>query len=531
MKTQLDNTREQQNATATKVLKEPSTGGTATIADNRPSTIYQRKLRETMANGLRSQEHAPLRATMNARPTRNVLPIQRKTSKGSSRFQQIAMAMGDQHGVDTSGLVATHNSSFPATLNAEATIQGNRIHFAPGRDTDYNMRHEVAHAIDNTLHGTPGGDQVVNGQKVDTTREKVVDRMAKEPITQRKGKASIKDAAGLEKGADMMGRRVQDTRFTTQGKTKQDKQYNGSGIYQLVYDEDSDNAKLKQIFRLIKSGPMPGDQVVNDTIYEIFGVEDNSVYEVLPNQEALVQDEIFNPQDWKDGIDAEKEEDSYRDEYKTKLDRIYADVEEKEEPSEADKDFVKSLSFKHGDYFHIKNPRPRMGARATERMILNINSQAKAAALLEHIADLWRRKRTRFKREDLWVKQVISAKFYAMGAQKKAATTKIKYDKVVIYYNAMYRDMIKAGVEAKVPEDDRNENISAFYDKLGKGMGVGEEKKDALGDSLTTRNTNALINWIKEQGWDTVQGMEEQEFIDEARTAILNKKIEEDKSE
>lgn len=190
MQTQLDNTREQQNATAPRILKESSTGGTATITDNRPTTVYQRKLQETMSNSPRIQAYAPLRETMRAYATSKALPVQRKAPKGSSRFQQIATAMGEQHGVDTSGLVATHNSSFPAQLNAEATIQGNKIHFAPGKDTDYTIRHEVAHAIDNTLHGTPGGDQVVNGQKVDTTREKVVDRMAKVPVNAIQDQAS-----------------------------------------------------------------------------------------------------------------------------------------------------------------------------------------------------------------------------------------------------------------------------------------------------------------------------------------------------
>ena len=112
-------------------------------------------------------------------------PIQRKNSKltektpeGSARFQEIATTMGEQHGVDTSSLKATHNSSFPDTVNAEATIQGNKIDFAPGKDTEHTMKHEVAHFIDNTKHGTPKGDKIVNGQKVDTTREQVVDRMA-----------------------------------------------------------------------------------------------------------------------------------------------------------------------------------------------------------------------------------------------------------------------------------------------------------------------------------------------------------------
>lgn len=115
-------------------------------------------------------------------------PVQRQGSKvnkssnntpqGSSKFQEIATTMGQQHGVDTSPLKAKHNSPFPETLNAEATIQANKIDFAPGKDSEHNMRHEVAHYIDNTKYGTPQGDKIVNGYKVDTTRENRVDNMA-----------------------------------------------------------------------------------------------------------------------------------------------------------------------------------------------------------------------------------------------------------------------------------------------------------------------------------------------------------------
>ncbi|WP_299218733.1 hypothetical protein [uncultured Aquimarina sp.] len=156
MKTQTDKTQERQKETIQRVRQEHSTGGEATIADNRPAIAVQRKLISVMGGSEN--------------------PIQKKP-KGSSQFQQIAATMGQQYGVDTSSLKATHNSSFPSKLQAEATIQGKNIHFAPGMDTEYNIRHEVAHAIDNTINGTPKGDMVVNGQNVDTTRERVVDRM------------------------------------------------------------------------------------------------------------------------------------------------------------------------------------------------------------------------------------------------------------------------------------------------------------------------------------------------------------------
>ncbi|HAS41238.1 MAG TPA: hypothetical protein DCS93_12205 [Microscillaceae bacterium] len=117
-------------------------------------------------------------------------PVQRSTAgrpQGSAKFQEIATTMGQQHGVDTTQLKATHNSPFPDTVNAEATIQGNKIDFAPGKDTEANIKHEVAHAIDNAKNGTPKGDKTVNGQNVDTTREQVVDNMAAQPLQLKQG--------------------------------------------------------------------------------------------------------------------------------------------------------------------------------------------------------------------------------------------------------------------------------------------------------------------------------------------------------
>ncbi|HAS47015.1 MAG TPA: hypothetical protein DCS93_41410 [Microscillaceae bacterium] len=113
-------------------------------------------------------------------------PLQRQTKdgqpQGSAKFKEIATTMGEQHGVDTSSLKATHNSTFPNSVHAEATIQGSKIDFAPGKDTEFNMKHEVAHYIDNAKNGTPKGDKMVNGQAVDTTREQTVDKMAEQPL-------------------------------------------------------------------------------------------------------------------------------------------------------------------------------------------------------------------------------------------------------------------------------------------------------------------------------------------------------------
>lgn len=112
------------------------------------------------------------------------LPRQPSTgAQGSAAFRAIASAMGEQHGVDTSTLRATHNSPFPATVDAEATLQGNKVHFAPGKDSEPNIKHEVGHHIINTLRGTPPrADGRVNGQAVNTSDEAGAERLMRQPL-------------------------------------------------------------------------------------------------------------------------------------------------------------------------------------------------------------------------------------------------------------------------------------------------------------------------------------------------------------
>lgn len=111
-------------------------------------------------------------------------PVQRKTQQasGNSKFVELAQTMGQQHGVDTSPLKATHNSGFPSKVNADATIQGDKIDFAPGKDNEHTMKHEIGHYIDNTLNGTPKGDMAIGGQSIDTTREAAADKIADTPL-------------------------------------------------------------------------------------------------------------------------------------------------------------------------------------------------------------------------------------------------------------------------------------------------------------------------------------------------------------
>lgn len=122
-------------------------------------------------------------------------PVQR-SSTPVSKTQEIAHTMGQQYGVDTSGLNIKENSSFPSKVNAEATIQGNKIDFAPGKNTESNVKHEVGHYIINTQRGTPPkADKTVNGQAVNTTDEAAADRIAAAPLQR---KCSSCEAGGMQ---------------------------------------------------------------------------------------------------------------------------------------------------------------------------------------------------------------------------------------------------------------------------------------------------------------------------------------------
>ncbi|WP_299465105.1 hypothetical protein [uncultured Microscilla sp.] len=121
-------------------------------------------------------------------------PVQRKTPPNDLKTQ-----MGSQYGVDLSGFQEHQNSSFPGSVNALATIQGKDIHYAPGQYTTQNRKHELGHAIDNTLNGTPKGDKVVNGQSVDTTREKAADKIAETPLQRVTGTGELKSIKAISK--------------------------------------------------------------------------------------------------------------------------------------------------------------------------------------------------------------------------------------------------------------------------------------------------------------------------------------------
>ena len=164
MKIQTDPTKEQQNTATPKVQQEPSTGGTATIEDNRPSTVYQRKLR----------------ATMDASVANTAYPIQRKANK-TGLPDNLKSGIENLSGYAMDDVKVHYNSDKPAQLQAHAYAQGTDIHIAPGQEK--HLPHEAWHVVQ---------------QKQGRVK----------PTMQLKEKININDDTKLEKEADIMGREL-----------------------------------------------------------------------------------------------------------------------------------------------------------------------------------------------------------------------------------------------------------------------------------------------------------------------------------
>ncbi len=188
-----------------------------TSADGKPS--IQAKQRPIQAKHKPIQaKHKPIQAKHKPIQAKHK-PVQRNKKKstqlnslsGQEKSTEIAKSLGEKHNVDTSNLQFNHNSAFPKSVNAEATIQGNKIDFAPGKDTTDNIKHEVGHHIVNTKRGTPPkADSVVNGQAVNTTDEVAADKIMNESLPTQQGEGgSVQMKASGNSGNTAPLQRVQ----------------------------------------------------------------------------------------------------------------------------------------------------------------------------------------------------------------------------------------------------------------------------------------------------------------------------------
>jgi len=159
MKVPQENTQESKQETVQRVQKESSTGGEATIVDNRFATAAQRKLRVNMYNrGSKTQ------------------PIQKKNKTGLP--DHLKSGIENLSGYSMDDVKVHYNSSKPAQLQAHAYAQGTDIHLAPGQEK--HLPHEAWHVVQ---------------QKQGRVK----------PTRQLKSNVNINDDTRLEKEADVMG--------------------------------------------------------------------------------------------------------------------------------------------------------------------------------------------------------------------------------------------------------------------------------------------------------------------------------------
>ncbi|UII31361.1 DUF4157 domain-containing protein [Fulvivirga ulvae] len=164
MQTKTDKNREQENTSLPKATHEPTQGGMAQLADNRPATVYQRKLQDTM----------------NASATSKAAPLQPKANN-TGLPDNLKTGIENLSGYSMDDVKVHYNSSKPAQLQAHAYAQGTDIHLAPSQEK--HLPHEAWHVVQ---------------QKQGRVK----------PTKQLKSKVNINDDAGLEKEADVMGEKA-----------------------------------------------------------------------------------------------------------------------------------------------------------------------------------------------------------------------------------------------------------------------------------------------------------------------------------
>jgi hypothetical protein len=162
-------------------------GGKTTyqLADNRPSSLTQKKQVDAMANGA---------------------PAQRKENK-TGLPDQLKSGIENLSGHSMDDVKVHYNSDKPAQLNAHAYAQGTNIHVAPGQEK--HLPHEAWHVVQ---------------QKEGRVK----------PTIQMKEKVNINDDKGLEKEADVMGAKAVQTKSIQGGPEENNVVNNKPQVAQLT---------------------------------------------------------------------------------------------------------------------------------------------------------------------------------------------------------------------------------------------------------------------------------------------------------
>ena len=177
------------------------------FVDNRPEAVAQRKLQEMANNSLQvSQLRAFQEMANNSPQAKQAAQLQTMADNHSAKQQPIQKkenntglpdnlktGMENLSGISLDDLKVHRNSDKPAQLQAHAYAQGTDIHLGSGQEK--HLPHEAWHVVQ---------------QKQGRVK----------PTMQMKGGVNVNDDAGLEKEADVMGRKAVQRMVTESGSDK-----------------------------------------------------------------------------------------------------------------------------------------------------------------------------------------------------------------------------------------------------------------------------------------------------------------------
>jgi hypothetical protein len=197
MNTHAEKTQENKSqSVSTQIAQKQSGGSTFQFVDNRPEVVAQRKLQEMANNSPQVSQLRALQDMANNSPqAKRTAQLQAMADNHSAQQQPIQKkenntglpdnlksGMENLSGISLDDVTVYRNSDKPAQLNAHAYAQGTDIHLGSGQEK--HLPHEAWHVVQ---------------QKQGRVK----------PTMQMKGKVNVNDDAGLEKEADVMGAKAQ----------------------------------------------------------------------------------------------------------------------------------------------------------------------------------------------------------------------------------------------------------------------------------------------------------------------------------
>ncbi len=155
------------------------------LADNSPRGLVQRRMAKTMENSPRTASHRWSSAELSGTAQAMREPAEGPRSGAGGLPANLQSGIESLSGLPMDHVRVHYNSDRPAGLNALAYAQGSDIHVAPGQER--HLPHEAWHVV-----------QQAQGRV--------------KPTFQMKAGVPINDQPGLEREADVMGRRAAATK-------------------------------------------------------------------------------------------------------------------------------------------------------------------------------------------------------------------------------------------------------------------------------------------------------------------------------